>query len=93
MTSEVIAKVIAQGQRLATHSWEYGAFSEALLEWYNPDSSVFGKSAFPDGKVPVLQVDQVQSLSYVLPHIWTNSTTLVDGDGRRSVTRDGAHHH
>ncbi|GAW16575.1 hypothetical protein ANO14919_060070 [Xylariales sp. No.14919] len=81
MSLEIISKVISQGHLLATHSWEFGAFSEALLEWYDPDLSVFGASPFPDGKVPVVQADQVESLSYAQPHIWTNSTTLVDGDG------------
>ncbi|KAL7627365.1 hypothetical protein AAE478_001558 [Parahypoxylon ruwenzoriense] len=81
MTVEIINSVIAQGQRLATHSWEYGTFAEALLEWDNPSSSVFGNNAFPDGKIPVLQVDQTRSLSYVKPHISTNSTTLVGADG------------
>ncbi|KAK8126561.1 uncharacterized protein PG998_002320 [Apiospora kogelbergensis] len=81
MSAELINNVIAQGYRLATHSWEYGAFSEALLEWYNPQYSVFGSDPFPLGKVPVLQVHDVKALSYVKPHIWTNQTTLVDGDG------------
>ncbi|KAK9771906.1 putative Six-hairpin glycosidase [Seiridium cardinale] len=81
MSSDLIQSVIAQGQRLATHSWEYGTFSEALLEWYNGSYSVFGHDPFPDGKVPVLRVDEVPALSYAEPLIWTNSTTLIDGDG------------
>ncbi|KAK5637193.1 hypothetical protein RRF57_012905 [Xylaria bambusicola] len=81
MSLEVISKVLSQGHLLATHSWEFGTFSEALLEWHDPHLSVFGASPFPDGKIPVVQVDQVESLSYAQPHIWTNSTTLVDGDG------------
>ncbi|KAI1818000.1 hypothetical protein GGS20DRAFT_426833 [Poronia punctata] len=81
MSAEVIVKVIGQGYELATHSWEYGTFSEALLEWHNPESSVFGESAFPDGKIPVLQVEEVESLSYALPNIYTDGETLVDGDG------------
>ncbi|KAI7785674.1 six-hairpin glycosidase-like protein [Diaporthe eres] len=81
MTSELISKVIMQGRLLASHSWEYGALSEALLEWYNPEFSVFGKDAFPDGKIPILQVGDIQSLSYAEPDIRTNSTTLIDGDG------------
>ncbi|KAI8949817.1 hypothetical protein F4801DRAFT_580075 [Xylaria longipes] len=81
MSLEIISKVISQGRILAAHSWEFGAFSEALLEWYNPDLSVFGACPFPNGKIPIVQVDQVESLSYAQPHIWTNSTTLVDGDG------------
>ncbi|KAI1273633.1 hypothetical protein F5Y07DRAFT_376174 [Xylaria sp. FL0933] len=81
MSLEIISKVISQGHALATHSWEFGTFSESLLEWYNPELSVFGSSPFPDGRVPIVQVDQVQSLSYSQPHISTNSSTLVDGDG------------
>lgn len=77
----VISSILAQGRRLATHSWEYGTFSEALIEWHHPQYSVFGSEAFPGGKVPVLNVDDTQSLSYAKPHIWTNATTLVDGDG------------
>ncbi|KAK7754886.1 hypothetical protein SLS62_003200 [Diatrype stigma] len=81
MSAELIASVIAQGERLATHSWEYGTFAEALLEWYDPSSAVFGADPFPGGKIPVLQVNQTRSLAYAEPHISTNSTTLVDGDG------------
>ena len=83
MGSELISSVVMQGRLLASHSWEYGAFSEALLEWYNPELSVFGKDAFPGGIIPVLEVGDTQSLSYAKPHIRTNSTTLIDGDGKR----------
>lgn len=81
MSAELINSVIAQGHRLATHSWEYGTFSEALLEWHTPQYSVFGSDPFPNGKVPVLQVGDVQALSYAKPYIWTNQSTLVNGDG------------
>lgn len=82
MSAAVINNVITQGQRLATHSWEYGTFAEALLEWYNPNYSVFGNDTFPDGKIPVLKVDEIRSLSYAEPQIWTNSTILVGADGK-----------
>lgn len=81
MTSALMESIIAQGDRLATHSWEYGTFAEALLEWYDPYYSVFGNNPFPDGKIPVADITEVRSLSYAQPHISTNSTTLVDGDG------------
>ncbi|KAK8035782.1 hypothetical protein PG991_001855, partial [Apiospora marii] len=81
MSADLISNVIAQGHRLATHSWEYGAFAEALLEWHDPRLSVFGADPFPGGGVPVVQVGDVQALAYARPHIWTNSSTLVDGDG------------
>lgn len=82
MTAELISNVILQGRLLASHSWEYGTLSEALLEWYNPEISVFSKNAFPDGQIPVLDVSTTQSLSYAMLNIQTNSTTLVDGDGK-----------
>ncbi|KAI5861900.1 hypothetical protein GGS23DRAFT_611022 [Durotheca rogersii] len=82
VAAEVINNVIAQGYRLATHSWEYGAFAEALLEWYDPGASVFGgNSAFPGGGVPVLRVSSTEALTYTRPLIWTNGTTLIDADG------------
>ncbi|POS71188.1 hypothetical protein DHEL01_v210418 [Diaporthe helianthi] len=81
MTAELINNVIAQGRLLASHSWEYGTLSEALLEWYNPEIAVFSKDAFSDGQIPVLDVGATQSLSYAITNIRTNSTTLVDGDG------------
>lgn len=82
MTAEVVSSVIAQARLLATHSWEYGTLSEALLEWYNPNESVYSSNAFPGGTIPILQVDQVESLSYAKNHIRTNTTTLLDGDGK-----------
>ncbi|OTB14859.1 hypothetical protein K445DRAFT_384246 [Daldinia sp. EC12] len=81
MSSALIDNIISQGHRLATHSWEYGTFAEALLEWYTPSASVFGDDPFPDGKIPVLQVDSTPSLSYVKPHISITSDTLVGSDG------------
>lgn len=85
MTAELISNVIMQGRLLASHSWEYGTLSEALLEWYNPGISVFSKNAFLDGQIPVLDVSATQSLSYAMLNIRTNSTTLVDGDGNQLV--------
>ncbi|KAI1472061.1 uncharacterized protein F4812DRAFT_456158 [Daldinia caldariorum] len=81
MSSTLINNIILQKQRLATHSWEYGALAEVLLEWYTPNASVFGGNPFPDGRIPVIQVDTTPSLSYVKRHISTNSDTLIDGDG------------
>lgn len=86
MKLELINHVILQARLLASHSWEYGALSEALLEWYNPSEAVFGPNAFPMGKIPNLIVNETQSLVYAMPHIRINSTTLVDGDGMLLTT-------
>lgn len=85
MTTELISNVIMQGRLLASHSWEYGTLSEALLEWCNSKISVFSQNAFPDGQIPVIEVSTTQSLSYAMTNIRTNSTTLVDGDGNQLV--------
>lgn len=84
MAAKIISNVITQGRLLASHSWEYRTLSEALLEWYNPEISVFSKDAFLNGQipVPVLDVRTTQSLSYAITNIRTNYMTLVDGDGR-----------
>ena len=82
MATGLIENVISQGRLLASHSWEYGTLSEALLEWYSPEISVFSNDAFPDGKIPLLEVSSTESLLYAITNIRTNSTTLVDGDGK-----------
>ncbi|KAF2806877.1 uncharacterized protein BDZ99DRAFT_465636 [Mytilinidion resinicola] len=81
VSAALVAKVLSQAVTLAVHSWEYGTVCEALLEWKNPEWSVFGADPFPGGKLPVLNVDQVDALNYVKPHIRTNNVTLVDGAG------------
>lgn len=75
-------KVIAQAERLATHSWEYGSLSLALIDWYSPEISVFSPGAFPHGEIPLLYVNNTQALAYAKPLIRLSSTTLIDGDGK-----------
>ncbi|CAA7268314.1 unnamed protein product [Cyclocybe aegerita] len=57
-----IKKVAAQAVALPTHSWEYGTTTQALLELYNPELSVFGQSPFP---VPSVDVNDIRALGYV----------------------------
>lgn len=83
VSPSLILKVIAQAERLATHSWEYGSLSLALIDWYNPDISVFSPTAFPHGSLPILDINSTAALAYAKPLIRTNSTTLVDGDGKQ----------
>jgi hypothetical protein len=86
MATGLIENIISQGRLLASHSWEYGTLSEALLEWYSPEISVFSTDAFPDGKIPLLEVSSTESLLYAITNIRTNSTTLVNGDGKHLVS-------
>ena len=80
VSADLIKAVLSQAVRVATHSWEYGTVAEALLEWDTPQLSIWN-DPFPEGKVPKLNVNEVSALSYIKPHIRTDSTTLVDGDG------------
>jgi len=81
LDSSVIGKVMARGAQKAKHSWEYGAASEALIQLYNPELSVFGPNPFPGGSLPKLDGDKVQSLMYARKFIETNASILIDGDG------------
>ncbi|KAK7548100.1 hypothetical protein IWX46DRAFT_523809 [Phyllosticta citricarpa] len=76
-----MTQLIGQAQLLATRSWEWGTLSEALLEWYNPQYSVFGHDPFPNGSIPRTDPNDVASLRYATRHIYLDSVTLADGDG------------
>lgn len=83
VSTELINAVLQQAIRVAVHSWEYGTVAEALLEWNNPDLSIWN-NPFPGGQIPTLNVDDVSALSYTIPHILTDQTTLIDADGKSS---------
>jgi hypothetical protein len=65
---------------LPSHSWEFGTASEALLELFNPELSVFGPNPFP---VPTVQPSDVPSLAYAKSKIviGTGANALSNGDG------------
>ncbi|KAF8996258.1 family 88 glycosyl hydrolase [Cyathus striatus] len=66
---------------LPSHSWEYGAAAEALLELYDPHLSVFGPAPFP---VPIVEKESVMSLAYA-------SKKIVIGRGQDGLSNgDGA---
>jgi hypothetical protein len=56
-----IRSVAALAKALPSHSWETGTASEALLELYNPDISVFGRSPFP---IPFVNTSDIPALVY-----------------------------
>jgi hypothetical protein len=82
VSASLMLKVIAQAERLATHSWEYGSLSLALIDWYSPEVSVFSTTAFPYNSIPVVDVNGTVALAYAKPLIRLNSTTLIDGAGK-----------
>ena len=75
-----IQQVASLAESLPSHSWEYGATSQALLELYNPLLSVFGPTPFP---VQASQKDQVKALSYAASKITLGQykNALADGGG------------
>src|SRR5437016_143694 len=74
-----IRKVSGLAQSLPSHSWEFGAGAEALLELYNPELSVFGPKPFP---VPASNNTQIRALSYAKANIvlGTGYNALYTGD-------------
>jgi hypothetical protein len=81
---ELIEKVLTRARDTASHSWEYSTVFEALLEYRNPELTIFGPDPFPNGRVPELSLYHVEALRYVLPFIRTDevTTTLCDGNGK-----------
>ncbi|OAP60893.1 hypothetical protein AYL99_05895 [Fonsecaea erecta] len=76
--------VLAKGCAITSRSWEFGTLTEALLEFYNPELTVFGLDPFPYGHIPkVTDATKVQGLAYASAVIWTNgSDLLIDGEVR-----------
>src|ERR1700722_2413476 len=74
-----IAAVANIAKILPSHSWEFGTASEALLELYNPELSVFGNAPFP---VPTVKSSSVKSLQYA-------ASKIVIGTGANSLSNGG----
>ncbi|CAO1634306.1 unnamed protein product [Parajaminaea phylloscopi] len=74
-------KVLSVAKQLTSHSWEYGILYSALMEYSNPQYSVFGRSPFPNGNIRTLSSSAVPALSVLKPNIRTNAVTLADGAG------------
>jgi hypothetical protein len=67
-------------ESLPSHSWEYGAAAQALLELYDPSISVFGAKPFP---IPTVSPDLIRGLKYAQEKIvigW-GADGLSPGDG------------
>jgi hypothetical protein len=67
-------------ESLPSHSWEYGASAQSLLELYNPELSVYGPNPFP---VPTSNISQIRALSYAASNIvlGTGYSALYSGNG------------
>ncbi|KAK0200675.1 hypothetical protein DFS33DRAFT_1265762 [Desarmillaria ectypa] len=75
-----IASVAALAESLPSHSWEFGTASEALLELYNPNISVYGQIPLPaESYLP----SSVKALSYAKEKIalGVGANGLSNGDG------------
>jgi hypothetical protein len=80
VSPDLINLVLAKALEVATHSWEYGTVSQALLEWQNASLSIWN-NPFPKSAVPKLDWNDVEALTYLEPHIRLDNVTLIDGDG------------
>jgi hypothetical protein len=76
-------KVLDKGRSITSRSWEFGTLAQALLEFHNPELTVFGENAFPEGLIPKLKEPlSIAGLAYAQALIWTNDTDLlIDGEG------------
>ncbi|ESK86686.1 hypothetical protein Moror_10933 [Moniliophthora roreri MCA 2997] len=77
-----IEPVADLAESLPSHSWEYGAAAQALLELYDPAISVFGEKPFP---IPVVRPDSVRALKYAQEKIVIGSGGNGLSDGAGSV--------
>jgi len=77
-----ISVVFNATKSLPSHSWEYGTFTEALLEMHNPEVSVFGDSPFP---VPTLNRSNVRALAYLAPVVKFGSSYSALDNGNEAV--------
>ncbi|KAG7443252.1 uncharacterized protein BT62DRAFT_337855 [Guyanagaster necrorhizus] len=75
-----IVSVTALAESLPSHSWEFGTASEALLELYNPEISVYGVSPLP---AQTYEPSSIKALSYAKDKIvlGPGANGLSDGDG------------
>lgn len=75
-----VAKVVKLAESLPSHSWEYGAAAQAMLELHDPLLSVFGPAPFP---VQAYEKGAVKALSYASDKITlgVGANGLANGDG------------
>lgn len=79
-----IQQVAVLAESIPSHSWEFGTASEALLELYDPDISVFGSEPFSlTGRYLKARRGQIRSLEYAksVIDLGTGVNGLADGDG------------
>jgi hypothetical protein len=74
--------IASKAQALASHSWEYGAVSHALLEIYDPSLSPFFGTALNLDGVDSESIAQARGLTYAKNYIRTNQSILIDGEGK-----------
>jgi hypothetical protein len=85
-SNATVLKVLGVATSVAHNSWEYGTVSQALLDWHDPDLSIWN-NPFPNGNaVPQLNSDEVEALRYIKPFIDTNGETLIEAAGMLQQT-------
>lgn len=72
----------------SVRSWEHGVWTQALLEVHNAELTVFASDPFPNGQVPPVPQDLLESvpgLASAAAYINTSGTLLSDGGGTRDL--------
>jgi hypothetical protein len=79
--SSIIDKIASRAEDLATHSWEHGALSSALLEIYSPFLSPFFGPFKLKKWLGTTALKEARGLNYAKRFIRTDQDTLIDGEG------------
>ncbi|ORY09815.1 hypothetical protein BCR34DRAFT_486633 [Clohesyomyces aquaticus] len=74
-------KIVQVAKELAKHSWEYGAVSQALVEVYNPEISLFADTIDFKTHRESGVFKEAKGLVYAKQFIRLDQQTLVDGEG------------
>jgi hypothetical protein len=78
--ASTIDSVLNLAKQKASHSWEYGTVSQAILDWHTPELSIWS-NPFPNGQLPTLDVKNTEALSYM--------RNGVDAEGKLWIRVDG----
>lgn len=70
----------SQLERLATHSWEFGTGSEAILELLDPERTIFSSEPFPADKIQKLPLKKPQGILWMQYRIRTKGEPTLHAD-------------
>ncbi|CAN9277558.1 unnamed protein product [Alternaria alternata] len=79
----LIDKIAGKAKDMASHSWEYGAVSQALIEIYDPDLSPFFGHLYNVDRNHEEALMGCSGLQYARKFIVVGQDVLCDGEGKQ----------